>query len=360
MRKALHIVGAVFLLAGLLALPAVAADELVAPVATMSAGSASLDFMPVVTSYDKLVLTVSGPGGVVIRQEFKTGETPSLSLFNKRGQKLVDGNYTYELRVVPALDKDARDKLAAARQTGDEKAAIAELRRAGRLTEGQVVRKDWGSLPALAVARLLRCPTTVEVNDMPYGRGYERRPGLRSLAADRVKRLAVISAAHEPHPMSTAIRAIQRQIVALALESGRGTEGLALARALAMTTYRSAREFAERFHTEPLDGVFPVESYLAHSGAKFAATYPIERFLALSLSGDLHRVVPETIRVPTTLVAAQGDRLVPESQIRELARRIAAPCRLVRVRTRFGHDAFLTEPRKIGRIIASTLDTPLP
>lgn len=177
---------------------------------------------------------------------------------------------------------------------------------------------------------------------------------------ERVRRLAVISAPHEPHPMSTAIRAIQRRIVELALESGRGADGLALARALAMTTYRSEREFAERFRGEPLDGVFPVESYLARRGAHFAASYPIERFLALSLSGDLHRVAPESICVPTTLVAAQGDRLVPESQLRELARRIAAPCRLVRVRTRFGHDAFLTEPRRIGRILAFTLDTPLP
>jgi len=181
--------------------------------------------------------------------------------------------------------------------------------------------------------------------------------------ARRVGRLVVISAAHEPHPMSTAIRAIQRQIVTLALEAGRGAEGLALARALAMTTYRSEREFAERFDSTPLAGDatrFPVEAYLEHCGVRFAATYRIERFLALSLSGDLHRVIPEAIRVPTTLVAAQGDRLVPESQLRALSRRIAAPCRLVRVRTRSGHDAFLTEPRKIGRILASTLDAPLP
>ena len=77
-----------------------------------------------------------------------------------------------------------------ARIIGVNRAAIAELRRAPRGRRAFYVRKDWGSLPALAVARLLRCPTTVEVNDMPYGRGYERRPGLRSLAADRVKRLA--------------------------------------------------------------------------------------------------------------------------------------------------------------------------
>ena len=84
MRKALRIVGAMALLAGLWALPAVAAEEPAAPVATMSSGAASIDFAPLV-EYDKLVLTVSGPGDLVIRREFKAGEAPSLSLFNKRG-----------------------------------------------------------------------------------------------------------------------------------------------------------------------------------------------------------------------------------------------------------------------------------
>lgn len=180
---------------------------------------------------------------------------------------------------------------------------------------------------------------------------------------ERVARLVVISAAHEPHPMTTAVRAVQRRIVALGLETGRGNEAMALARALAMTTYRSEREFAERFDCAPLAGAgttFPVERYLAHCGEKFAASFTSERFLALSLSGDLHRVDPAAIRAPTTLVAAEGDRVVPESQLQDLATRLGGPCRFVRLRTRFGHDAFLTEPQKIGRILATSLDEPLP
>ena len=78
----------------------------------------------------------------------------------------------------------------ATRILGVNQAAIAALRRAPRDRRALYVRKDWGSLPAMVVARLLRCPVTVEVNDMPYGRGYQRRPGLRALAADRVKRVA--------------------------------------------------------------------------------------------------------------------------------------------------------------------------
>jgi glycosyltransferase involved in cell wall biosynthesis len=78
-----------------------------------------------------------------------------------------------------------------ARLAGVNRAAIGALRAAPKHRRALYVRKDWGSLPALAVARLmLRCPATVEVNDMPYGRGYRRAPGLRSLVADRGKRLA--------------------------------------------------------------------------------------------------------------------------------------------------------------------------
>src|SRR4051812_22341401 len=75
----------------------------------------------------------------------------------------------------------------AARLLGVNRTAIAALRRARRGERAFYVRKDWGSLPALAAARLLGSPATVEVNDMPYGRGYGRRPGLRPFVADRVK-----------------------------------------------------------------------------------------------------------------------------------------------------------------------------
>ncbi|HYG63313.1 MAG TPA: tail fiber domain-containing protein [Thermoanaerobaculia bacterium] len=122
------------LLVGLAALPAVAADVATAPVAVMSAGSASLDFTTAV-EHEALVLTVSGPNDYLFRKEFKAGETPSFSLFNKRGQRLADGHYNYELRVAPVVGKEVRDRLTAAREAGNEKGVLAELRRTGVLPE---------------------------------------------------------------------------------------------------------------------------------------------------------------------------------------------------------------------------------
>ncbi len=175
----------------------------------------------------------------------------------------------------------------------------------------------------------------------------------------RVGRLVVISAPHETHPMATALRLAQRRIVEVGLATGRTADCMSIARGIAMTTYRTAREFEERFDATPariaLDAEFDVERYLRHVGERFVERMPPERFLALSLSADLHRVVPEQIDVRTTVIAAQGDTLVPASQLRALARRLPRLDALVTLRTRFGHDAFLTEPARLGRLLTTAL-----
>ncbi len=176
---------------------------------------------------------------------------------------------------------------------------------------------------------------------------------------ERVERLVVVSAAHATHPMATAIRAVQRRIVELGLETGRGADAMALARALAMTTYRTRREFAGRFGTAPDlsagESEFEVERYLTRAGRTFAERTRPERFLALSLSADLHRVEPERVRVPATVIAARGDTLVPPSQSRVLARRLPLLRAFHLLETRKGHDAFLTEPRRLTSLLAPAL-----
>jgi homoserine O-acetyltransferase len=176
---------------------------------------------------------------------------------------------------------------------------------------------------------------------------------------ERVKRLVVISAAHETTAMATALRVAQRRVVEVGLATGRAAHCMAIARGIAMTTYRTAREFDERFGPVPVhgaDGVeFEVERYLRHAGGRFAERMTPARFLALSLSADLHRVTPERIAVPTTVIAAQGDTLVPPAQLRAMARRLPQLEQCVTLRTRFGHDAFLTEPARLGRILTPVL-----
>jgi homoserine O-acetyltransferase len=174
--------------------------------------------------------------------------------------------------------------------------------------------------------------------------------------ADRAHQLVVVSAPAEPHPMSTALRSLQRRIVELGLETGRARDALAIARGLAMTTYRSAEEFGTRF-AAPGDGASAgsVESYLKHHGEKFAASMAPSRFLALSLSSDLHRVNPAACTTPALFVAARGDTIVPLGQLKALDDDWAGPSRLVETDTHTGHDAFLAEPEHVGALIHEAL-----
>jgi homoserine O-acetyltransferase/O-succinyltransferase len=160
----------------------------------------------------------------------------------------------------------------------------------------------------------------------------------------RVRHGVVVSAAHRTHPMSTAWRSVQRNFVRYAIRHGEGEQGLMLARALAMTTYRSVREFEDRFpgEAERHDGrfVFPVEAYIVSRGDAYAKTYRPEAFVCLSESIDLHRIEPERIVVPMTMVAVLEDQLVPVADMRDLRDRIGGACELIEVSSVYGHDAF--------------------
>jgi hypothetical protein len=113
--------------------PAVAGEE---PLARVSAGTASVEWLAA-GGYERLILTVSSPDGTVLRREFGAGETPSFSLFDTQGAPRPDGSYTWELQAVPKVPKWVKDRIAAAREAGDD-AALEALRKAGRLPQGKV------------------------------------------------------------------------------------------------------------------------------------------------------------------------------------------------------------------------------
>jgi len=177
--------------------------------------------------------------------------------------------------------------------------------------------------------------------------------------SELVRHIVVISAADRSHPMATAWRSVQRATVQYALKKNDGPEGLRLARALAMATYRSAEEFSQRFDGEPvrIDGrfQFPVESYLLSRGDAYAASYLPEAFICLSESIDLHRVDATRISVPTTLVAVREDQLVPLADMQALRARLAGPAQLVELSSLYGHDAFLKESAALRPVFEHAL-----
>jgi homoserine O-acetyltransferase len=194
------------------------------------------------------------------------------------------------------------------------------------------------------------------------GSSYGAMTGLAfaALYPEKLKSLVLLAGAHRPHPLATAQRSVQRGIVRLGIASGRTDEALALARQLAMTTYRGSEEFSRRFAAGPelRDGRFhfPVEDYLEHAGRRFVERFEPERFLALSESIDLHDISPECVSTPTTLVGFPSDRLVPLADLCELQRRLGGTATLEVVDSPYGHDAFLKETVQLAPVLRHALN----
>lgn len=198
------------------------------------------------------------------------------------------------------------------------------------------------------------------------GSSYGAMTGLAfaSRHGHRLERLVALAGAHRPHPLATAQRSIQRNILRLGLDNGCADEAISLARQLAMTTYRGTSEFAQRFEGEAefSDGRFrlPVEGWLEHAGRKFAGHFDPRRYLSLSESIDLHAVDPASVHTPTTLIGFASDRLVPLSDLCELQRCLGTPASLEVIESLYGHDGFLKEHARLAPLLREALFMPVP
>lgn len=180
----------------------------------------------------------------------------------------------------------------------------------------------------------------------------QRHPG-------RLRKLVAVSGAHRPHPYAAAWRALQRKAVLLGQLQCADAQGLSLARQFAMLSYRTPEEFEERFDSAPeiVNGRVrcAAEDYLDAAGAQYVARTPVNAYVRLSESIDLHRVDATGINTSTTVVAVEGDRLVPLSDSVALVEGLGTHGALRVLRSPYGHDAFLKETDRIDAILASAL-----
>ena len=194
------------------------------------------------------------------------------------------------------------------------------------------------------------------------GASYGAMAGLHFAAnhPSRVGSLLAISAADRAHPYASACRALQRKAIGLGEARGDPESGVALARAMAILTYRTPEEFAERFDAPPeVDGTLvrvAAEPYLEAHGDRHCRRMRSIAYRRLSESIDLHRIDAADIRVPLTLVAVDQDALVPAGDIKGLAERIRGAS-LHLIHSRFGHDAFLKEEAQVAAIISRFLES---
>ena len=231
----------------------------------------------------------------------------------------------------------------------------------------RILSLDWASWPdgkafttdqqADVLARLLDHLAIDRVAAL-IGASFGAMVGLAFAARHpgRTGRLIAISGAHRAHPMAIARRRIQREIVQLGLDNGQPRRALALARALALTTYRPPSLFASRFSPlAPDQAAEQVGAYLDHSGQTFAERFDPLRYLSLSSALDAHAVDPASLHCRVDLVAVDSDELVPARQLVELTNAIGPHCRLWRIRSPYGHDGFLKEPGQLNRLLGNLL-----
>ncbi len=150
--------------------------------------------------------------------------------------------------------------------------------------------------------------------------------------------------------------------------------GLGVARQIAHTTYRSAKELDQRFGRipqggeEPIgrNGRFAVQSYLDHHAGKLARRFDANSYVTLTdsmLTHDLGRdrggvtSALAEITAPTLAVAVDSDRLfLPEQSVRIAEGVRDGTFRMID--SDHGHDGFLIETEQLGRHITELLERP--
>ena len=151
--------------------------------------------------------------------------------------------------------------------------------------------------------------------------------------------------------------------------------GLALARMIAMISYRSAGSFQERFGYESnsrtgfKDGqpnpfaarspLFEVERYLHYQGAKLVDRFDAATYIYVSRALDDHDVGKNRgsvaqalgcISAPTLCIGIDSDILYPAAEQKQIAAMITN-ARYAEIHSRHGHDAFLIEYDQLNRIV---------
>jgi homoserine O-acetyltransferase len=196
-----------------------------------------------------------------------------------------------------------------------------------------------------------------------------------------VDQAVVLAAPGKSYPQTIAFRSVQREAILCDPDWQNGwyeerrppLKGLALARKIGIITYRSDREFQERFGREVLDprphfreGRFQVQSYLDHQGEKWARRFDANTYLYYSRAMDLFDLGEggslaeglRRIRSRALFLAFDSDFLCPRYQMEELHQALAEAgrdSRFVLIPSIYGHDAFLIEIEAIHRELAGFL-----
>jgi homoserine O-acetyltransferase len=149
-------------------------------------------------------------------------------------------------------------------------------------------------------------------------------------------------------------------------------EGMGLARRIGHLSYRSELELDERFgrdaqHAEdPFEGGrYAVESYLDHHADKLVRRFDANSYIVLSEAMNHHDVgrgrgdlasALANVTADVTIAGIDSDRLYPLRFQEELAALLPARPEVTVVPSFYGHDGFLIETDRVGKVIRESLD----
>lgn len=140
-------------------------------------------------------------------------------------------------------------------------------------------------------------------------------------------------------------------------------KGLALARMIAMNSYRSPADFQAKFGRRQQNGAtqFEVESYLQYQGQKIVDRFDAASYVRLTQAMDTHdvarnrnnyREILGAVRLPVLVAGIDSDILYPPAEQKELANLLPLGS-YAEINSRHGHDAFLIEFDQLNSIIHS-------
>ncbi|NOX19198.1 MAG: homoserine O-acetyltransferase [Chlorobi bacterium] len=143
--------------------------------------------------------------------------------------------------------------------------------------------------------------------------------------------------------------------------------GLALARQIAMISYRSFNSFSQKFGRELHAGKdkFQIESYLDYQGAKLVERFDANAYLYLADAMDMHDLgknrgavkdVLRSIETPALCVGIDSDILYPAEEQKQIAENLKTAY-YKEIKSIHGHDAFLIEFDRLAEIIKPFLET---
>ena len=211
---------------------------------------------------------------------------------------------------------------------------------------------------------------------------------LSSLYNNIVENIILISTATQAHPYAIAIRSLQREVIRKDPLWNNGfydydkppLNGVRIARKIGMTSYRSPREWIQRFgrkrtsedklnqNTFGVDNTnfeYEIESYLEHHALKFQKLFDANCYLYLSRAmdwfdladhGNSTQEVFSKFKIENALViSVKSDTLFPPQQQKEIAEGLSQSGSKVEykeLQSIQGHDSFLVDIDTFGKEIS--------